>query len=74
MKLLDWKVSPDTPDSDMQVLHSIGVEKQRVPSEFPRFQETWRAVKDGTTGLREPALCCGQGTWLSLCVSWLSVC
>lgn len=36
MKLLDWRVSPNTPDSNVQVLHSVGVGKRGVPPEFPR--------------------------------------
>lgn len=46
MKLLDWRVSPDTPDSDVQVLHSVGVRKQGVLPEFPRSSGDMKSGKE----------------------------
>lgn len=74
MKLLDWRVSPDTPDSNVQVLRSVGVGKRRVPPEFPRSPGDMKSCEGWDNWIMGTSLCCGQGTWLSLCVSWLSIC
>lgn len=63
MRLLNLRVALDTSDSDVQVLHSVGVWKQWIPPEFLRSREKWRTVKEGAAGLWEPAYYCRQRSW-----------
>lgn len=51
MRFWDLRVSPGARDSDVQVLHSVGVWKQGVLPEFPR---------SGREGVRDWQVGCGN--------------